>query len=379
VRWVAAVALAACGGGRHPGTAGPVVTPTPNAELAVGSDVGLVMLDGVGYAFDPRHVSVLRGAQVIARANAPGRPWTAAVALPGPDGARWAVGLAGGALWRVTSTGELEPIGARLGIGDARVLSVDASGTGFAIGLAGGVAFSRDGVHLERFSGGDVTHVAIASARVAVGRADSIEVFDLEHSVRVVYAVDGPSAVAFVGASGPSGPSGPSGDDARLVVMAGGTAYAEDGGSLRRIAVPGRVRELAVSGPRIWLVVGGALFSLDQRALVEAIPTLPPGAFIHRASAGDVWVSQAGRSIRYSLAARSNATDWQAVVAPVFQRACSKCHLPGGAADLDLSTPTQWAAHADAIHHMVDTEAMPPAGAPISAADRATLQHWLTR
>jgi hypothetical protein len=364
VRWVAAVALAACGGGRHPGTAGPVVAPTPNAELAVGSEVGLVVLDGVGYAFDPQHVSVLRGAQVIARANAPGRPWTAAVGLAGPDGARWAVGLAGGALWRVTSTGELEPIGARLGIGDVRVLSVDATGTGFAIGLAGGVAFSRDGVHVERFSGGDVTHVAIASARVAVGRADSIEVFEFADASR---------------RSGLSGPSGPSGDDARLVVMAGDTAYAEDGGSLRRIPVPGRVRELAVSGPRIWLVVDGGLFSLDQRVLVEAIPILPPGALIHRASAGDVWVSQAGRSIRYSLGARSNATDWQAVVAPVFQRACSKCHLPDGQADLDLSTPIQWAAHADAIHHMLDTQAMPPAGAPISDADRVTLQRWLTR
>lgn len=367
MRWLAAVALAACGGGRHPGSAGPVVTPISSAELAVGSEVGLVMLEGVGYAFDRERVAVLRGAQVIARANAPDPPWTAAVALAGPDGVRWAVGLAGGALWRVTSTGELEPIGARLGIGDARVLSVDAAGTGFAIGLAGGVAFSRDGVHLERFSGGDVTHVAIASARVAVGRADSIEVFDLEHSTRVVYPVDRPSAVAFAG------------DDARLVVMAGDTVYAEDQGGLRRIPVPGQVRELAVSGPRIWLVVDGGLFSLDAGALVEAIPALAKGTFIHRASASDVWVSHAGRSIRYSLDARGNATDWQAVVAPVFQRACSKCHMPDGQADLDLSTPAQWSAHADAIHHMVDTQAMPPAGAPMSDADRVTLQRWLSR
>lgn len=372
MRWLAAVALAACGGGRHPGSAAPVVTPIPSAQLAVGSEVALVMLDGIGYAFDRERVAVLRGAQVVARANAPGQPWTAAVALAGPDGARWAVGLAAGALWRVTSTGELEPIGARLGIGDARVLSVDAAGTGFAIGLAGGVAFSRDGVHLERFSGGDVTHVAIANERVAVGRADSIEVFDLEHSTRVVYPVDRPRAVAFTGATGASG-------DARLIVMAGDIAYSEDQGSLRRIAVPGQVRGLAVSGSRIWLVVDGGLFSLDQRALVEAIPTLPSGALIHRASASDVWVSHAGQSIRYSLDARNTATDWQAVVAPVFQRACSKCHMPDGEADLDLSTAAQWAAHTDAIHHMVDTQQMPPAGAPMSDADRVTLQHWLTR
>jgi hypothetical protein len=354
------------------------VAPTTLDELAAASEVGLVTLGGIGYAFDPQHVSVVRGTQVIARANAPDPPWMAAVALAGPDGERWVVGLSGGALWRVISTGELEPIGARLGIGDARVLAVDATGTGFAIGLAGGVAFSRDGVHLERFSGGDVTHVAIASARVAVGRADSLEVFDLEHGTRVVYPVERPSAVAFVD---------PSGADARLVVTAGGTAYAEASGeahgearrALRRIPAPGPVRELAVSGPRIWLIARDALFSLDQRGLVERIPILSPVAHIHRASASDVWVSQAGRSIRYSLDAQPGAADWQAVMAPVFQRACSKCHLPDGPADLDLSTAARWAAHAATIHHMVDTRAMPPAGAPISEADRATLQRWLTR
>jgi mono/diheme cytochrome c family protein len=235
------------------------------------------------------------------------------------------------------------------------------------------VAVSRDGVHLERFSGGDVTHVAIAGARVGVGRADAVEVFDLEHRTRVVYRVDRPSAVAFVD------PSGPSGDDARLVVTAGGTAYAEDRGVLRRIPAPGPVRELAVSGPRIWLVARGGLFSFDPRGLVECIPTRSPAVRIHRASASDVWVSQAGRSIRYSLDAQTNATDWQAVVRPVFQRACSRCHLPDGPADLDLSTPAQWVTHAAILQHMVDTQAMPPAGAPISDADRATLRHWLTR
>jgi cytochrome c5 len=185
----------------------------------------------------------------------------------------------------------------------------------------------------------------------------------------VVYAVDGPGEVAFVD---------PSGVDARLVVIAGGTAYAEDRGVLRRLPAPGRVRQIAVSGPRIWLVAGGALFSLDQGALVERISALSPPARIHRASANDVWVSQGGQSIRYADA-QARATDWQTVVAPVFERACSRCHLAGGEADLDLSTPAQWATHVTLIRHMVETQAMPPAGARISDADRATLVRWLTR
>jgi mono/diheme cytochrome c family protein len=368
VRRLAAVALAACGGASY---SGPIVAPTRAGELAAGSDVGLVMLGGVGYAFEPRHVSVLRGARVVARTDAPGPAWTSATALTGPDGERWAVGLANGGLWRVTITGELEPVGARLGIGDARVLAIDASGTGFAIGLAGGVAFSRDGAHLERLAGGDVTHVAIAGARVAASRDDALEVFDLERGTRVVYPVERSSAVAF------TDPPGRSGEPARLVVAAGGTAYAEDRGVLQRIPAPGQVRELAVSGPHIWLVARDGLFSYDQRGLIERISGLPAAAHIHRAAASDVWVSQAGRSIRYSLDAPTRSTDWQTVVAPVFQRACAKCHLADGPADLDLSTAADWASHAAVIRHMVDTQAMPPAGASISDADRATLQRWL--
>jgi mono/diheme cytochrome c family protein len=417
--------VAACGAAGH---GGPVVTAATDESLGVASDIGLVMLDRTTYAFEPGRVTVLRGARVIARVDAPGQPWTAAVGLAGPDGDRWAVGLAGGALWRVTPTGELELAGARLGIGDARVLAIDASGAGFAIGLAGGVAISRDGVHLERFAGGDATHVALADSRVAVGHADAIEVFDLErdadrghdrgpdrgpdrdlegahdrdldrgrdrdlaHATRVTYAVSRPSAVGFAESPG---------EDARLVALAGGTLYAEDRGVLRRIPAPGKVSDLAVSGSRIWIVASGGLFSLDprQRTLVEVVPALPPGSRLHRASgrtstsapastaanaptsnsASDIWVSRAGQSVRYSLEPRPSARDWQVVVAPVFQRACSKCHLPDGQADLDLSTPARWAAHATIIHHMVDSQAMPPAGSPISDVDRQALLGWLAR
>ncbi|HET7501651.1 MAG TPA: cytochrome c [Kofleriaceae bacterium] len=367
---LAALALVSCGACGAAGHAGPVATAATGDPLAIDSEVGLVQLDRVGYAFEPGRVTVFRGAQVIARTGAPGKPWTAAVGLVGPDGARWAVGLAGGALWRVTSAGELESIGARLGIGDARVLAIDASARGFAIGLAGGVAISRDGMHVERFGGGDATCVALASTRAAIGHPGAIEVLDLAHGTRVVYPVDRPSAVAFVE---------PPGQDARLVALAGGTAYAEDRGVLRRIPAPGDVRELAVSGSRIWLVASGSLFALDPQALVEVAPAIPPSAHIHPAGAHDLWISMPGQSVRYTLEPRSGARDWQALVAPVFERACAKCHQPDGEADLDLSTPARWVERATAIHHMLDTHAMPPAGSPISDADRAALLDWLSR
>jgi mono/diheme cytochrome c family protein len=363
VRWHAAIAVVACSGTSY---SEPIAGPALD-QLAVGSDVALIHEGGLGYAFEPRQVSVLRGTQVVGRAVAPGQPWTAATSLAGPDGERWVVGLAAGALWRVTSTGDLEPIGPRLGIGDARVLALAGSATGFVLGLAGGVAFARDGVHLERYAGGDVTQVAIASARVAIGRAGSLEVFDLEHRTRVVYPISQLTAVAFAGD--------------RLVAVAGGAAYAEDGGVLRRVSAPDDVGELAVSGSRIWLAVSGSLYALDGASL-QRVAALPGSARIHAAGARDVWVSQAGQSLRYSLDAQASATDWRAAVGPVFKRACAKCHLPDGAADLDLSTPSRWTTHAAAIHHMVATHAMPPPDAavsPLSEDDRQLLLRWPSR
>jgi mono/diheme cytochrome c family protein len=65
-------------------------------------------------------------------------------------------------------------------------------------------------------------------------------------------------------------------------------------------------------------------------------------------------------------------------VAPVFQRVCAHCHLPGGDAGLDLSTPAAWAAERIEIERRVlVTRTMPPAGTELPDADRDSLAGWL--
>jgi mono/diheme cytochrome c family protein len=62
----------------------------------------------------------------------------------------------------------------------------------------------------------------------------------------------------------------------------------------------------------------------------------------------------------------------------VFQRACAGCHLPDGDGGLDLSTADAWDDHRAVIRRQVLVkQAMPPAGSPLSAGDRAALARWL--
>jgi mono/diheme cytochrome c family protein len=61
----------------------------------------------------------------------------------------------------------------------------------------------------------------------------------------------------------------------------------------------------------------------------------------------------------------------------VYRRVCAKCHAPSGDA-IDLSTAAAWRDHrGDLRLRVVDTRTMPPAGTPISDADRQALATWL--
>jgi mono/diheme cytochrome c family protein len=64
---------------------------------------------------------------------------------------------------------------------------------------------------------------------------------------------------------------------------------------------------------------------------------------------------------------------------PIFERVCAKCHRPGGAARVDLSTVAAWRAErAELVHRVVETHTMPPAGTPLADAERRALTGWLS-
>lgn len=94
--------------------------------------------------------------------------------------------------------------------------------------------------------------------------------------------------------------------------------------------------------------------------------------------AGDDTYVQDGAVLRRgAIPASATRSEWRSTLEPIFQRACAKCHRPGGAADFDLSTSAAWFAARDKIRDEVSGGTMPPEGeSPLSATDRAALERW---
>lgn len=365
MRGLALVLLAACG------PRGDSVPPTRSAEGSA-VEVGAVEVDGVVYAFSHDHVQLLRAGAPVGRAAQPtpagtAASWTAAASLAAPDGRRWAVGLAGGALWRVTPAGEIEPVGARLGLGETQVLAVAGAGAAFAIGLVDGFALSRDGLHLMRFAGAPSSAVGVSATRVAIGHAEDLEVIDLAAETEVRLPIAGATMVAF---------RNPDAAHPQLVVSAPDGVYEEAGARLVRIPSASPSPRVVVSGARVWWLDGG---QLSEWAGERVRPTEVRDAHaIFASPLGDVFVVRRGGLSRYPADGTDVDARWQSDVVPIFQRVCARCHKPGGAADYDLTPLATWVTdRAEIARRVVDAQTMPPAGTPLSAADRATLAGWL--
>ncbi|MDB4963240.1 MAG: hypothetical protein JWP01_3239 [Myxococcales bacterium] len=371
--------LACCGGNEASYRTTPAAA---TSRLSAGCAAGMLSIDGVSYAFARDAVSIIQGGKVASRVVVPGsaeKPstWTAATSIHAPSGGHWAVGLAGGRLWRVTSAGELEEITGRLGIADTEVLAIDAAGATLAIGLADGVAISRDPAHMMKFPGAPASVIAASRDRVAIARASVVEVFDLAQSTRITYPVKDVTSLAFLD---------PETATARLVVRTRSAIYVGENGLLRRKTLPARARELVVAGPRLWVITDAGLFSVEGNAPLRAALDVQPGDQLCSSPEG-VWLARRDTAELVSFdPARSAAsgavatiTPWEGIVAPLFQRVCSGCHLPGGEADLDLSTAATWRENADLIEEVLVTGAMPPPGTDLRSADREALLGFLRR
>lgn len=364
-RW--AVLLAACGQASIPLTSkAPMVSMT----LPASAQVGVVSVDGRTYAFDSGAVTIMQGTSTIARVPAPlvdgnATEWTSPTSLRGPDGQQWVVGIAGGLLWRVTSSGDLERAGRRLGIGDSEVLAVDGTAMGFAISFSGGIAVSQDGVGVTTFKGADAKLVALARDRIAIGRRDAVEVLALARHERIRYAIPGASSIRFTDAMSAR---------PNLVVAARGRVYVEAPHGLQRVADD--ALRISVAGPRVWISRhdGNLVFDVYSHKLERL--TVPPGTLYAGPSPDEMWVAGASTLVRYSLGGLEPAR-WNDLVAPIFVRVCANCHRTGGSANLDLSTWHAWQVHAADISHVLATGQMPPERNDLSEDDRSRLMRWL--
>ncbi len=374
-------ATAGCGPAAAPRTAAVVRTPitAPGAPgPAPDGDLGGAVEQGDAlYLFARDRVVIERGGTTAATAAAPDGGWAEAVALPALDdaGAWGAARTAAGELWRITATGDLEPIHDRLGLPPA-ARAIAASPATVAIALDDGVAILHDRRHLARFPGSPGAPTPLAAGalaagadRIAIRRGDSVEVWNLPDQHRVVYLVPGAIATAFVARD--------RGD--RLVIATPGAVYIEsDDGRLRRVPASAEIRGLAAAGSRLWLATARGVELFQAGAVVPT--AMPPAAAEHLfgLAGGDLVIATRGGVTRLSVASAEADPRWQAAVQPIVQRVCSRCHHPGGSGRVDLSTVAAWRAErGELIRRVVDTRTMPPAGTQLDDADRRTLAGWL--
>ena len=357
-RWL--VLVAACA---HAPPA-KVQTLADTAAIPIANVEQLVELGDALYVFEPRAIAIVRGGAVVANVPAPVAFWGTATTIPALDGeGRWVVATdLDGAIYRVRATGELEPIAAQLGVPRASTIAAAGSTIGLATGA--GVAVSTDGVHLARYPVAGA--LAVAQGRLAVADAHTVELWDLARGTRTSYPIAA-GQPAFLDA-----------DHApRLVVATSTQLFVEDGGKLERIAAP-REPHAIVAGSRLWVAAGGALYLFDGAGLVRTATPVPRAARLFGAHDGAIWIADGTQLASHAVEPRAVDPRWRADVEPVFQRVCAHCHLPGGSADLDLSTAAAWTTErGELVRRVLATRTMPPAGTDLSESDRAALARWL--
>jgi hypothetical protein len=327
------------------------------------------------YVLEGNVALIVRGGIVTTRIESP-RPWAGGASIVAPDGdGRWVIAFDDeGVPWRLTLSGEREPVAERLGLGGAKVHALGGAGATFAADLGDAVAFTTDGVHLARVPVGESYRFAVARgvlARAVKGTQAGpphLERWDLSRGTRVTYAI-APADIAFLDGDT---------DHARLVAITDDRMWIESDGRLAPFAVPALGHDVVARGDRLWIGAAGELYAFDGRQLVPTRHDDHQVSLLAASTAGDAWLSTERGLVRYSLGATAADPAWQAQVAPVFQRVCAHCHLPGGEAGIDLSTPAAWHAERGEIaRRVLATRTMPPAGTELGDADRAALASWL--
>ena len=358
--------VAACGAVAKPP---PPVALTAAAPIDVQATAVVEQGDAL-YVLSGKIAMIVRGGIVATRAEFP-RAWIGGASIAAPDGdGRWVVAIDDeGVPWHLTLSGEREAVADRLGLGGAKLVAIAATGTTFAVDLGDAIAYTTDGVHLSRIAVGATRTLAVARGVLArVAKAGKLERWDLAHGTRTSFAIS-PTHVAFLDADT---------DHPRLVAADGDKLWIESDGRLVPQHLPALAMELAAHGKRAWIAAAGALYVLDGDRVMPTRTSDHRTVLLAAATAGDAWLATERGLVRYSRGASDADPLWQAQVAPVFQRVCSHCHLPGGEAGIDLSTPGSWAGDRDEIRRRVlVTRTMPPAGTDLSDSDRAALEHWL--
>jgi hypothetical protein len=379
-----ASALLACGPAPHTRGAGAVSALDVRAvawnpgNAALGRVRAIADGGSVVAVFSDRGATVLSAGSTAAT-DASITDCASAAAIAGADGtAQWILGIRdNGRMVHLRGLRTFEDVTDRYGLGNARVLGATALGNGdVAFLLAGAIAIA-DGEHVMRYASADgVTFDELAGGAgfgAEVAKSE-VRVLDLAHGSAAAYSLPEVTHAA-IGANG------------RLYATTPRAVYAADGsGNLALVydAVTPTIHGLVASGAHVWFADGDELGMVEGDRVAETSGAkIGHDAKLSASASGDVWVLTNGALDRFARAERitgtpSSAAAWSAVIAPIFARSCSACHLPDGISGTDLSNSAAWETERPHLRErVVEWRSMPPQGHPLSDADREVLRKWL--
>lgn len=333
-------------------------------------------------AFADGAATVLTGGRVVAVDRSVPR-WVSAGTLPATDGSgTWIVGVdADGRVHRLFGKSRFEPVSDRFGLTGDHVMSVASLGGGVAgFRLRDEIAVA-DGSVVTRYQTGPLEAFVGGGGSAALG-GDLLRVFDVATKRVSGFAV--PEVAWHSGAGGSAGAALVAVTrTGRLFVATPEAIWAQDdrGDLSLRFEAPGMtIHGLAAAGDRVWFAEGAELGVIEGAHVRETTDArLSPAAELTGSPSGDVWTLTAGALGRFAVEGNGGPS-WEEAVAPVFRRVCESCHRAGGEAGVQLGTEEAWDKRRERIRRrvLVDRD-MPPAGRPLSDADREAIQGWLER
>jgi mono/diheme cytochrome c family protein len=373
----AALALVGCGAAPHTRAAGAV---SPLAVRAVawnpsGAPVGHVSAvadtGSVVAVLGDAGATILSSGAVVATDRAV-TDWADARVIRGADGApRWIVGIDGkGHLYYLRGLSSFEDVSPRFGLEGRAVRGaamLDPTRVGFL--LDGEVAVAHAG-RVQRFAIPSLSSLSGAAGFGAGVAPDAVLVFDATMTAHA-FPLPGVTRVVL-------------GPDGRLYATTRRALYAStEHGDLQLVydADGDLLHGLAVSGEHVWFADGSELGVVDGDHVAETTGAkVPADARLAPSPGGDVWVLAGSGLARFARAEAepSLASAWSSQLAPIFARACSRCHMADGVSGTDLSTAEGWQSErAEIADRVVKNHTMPPEGHPLSDADRAVIGAWV--
>ena len=303
------------------------------------------------------------------------KSWKTATVIPAGDLAgAWLIGIDGkGRVRRLRDRAVMEDVSDRYGLTGEVVeeaVAVDtaaqvAFGLHSSLAVADGQKVTRYPIAMHGLAGG--------SGRVVGLSEGGVSVFEPGTGNVTRYPVDAPVA-ALIDTAG------------RLVVATADTLYREQEKSLSKLYLSSDapIRGLVLSSGVVWVQIGDTLAVLGESEVRRApSAALPTDAKLLSSSTGDVWLLSNGTLRRFGEDTGGGAIEeqWQNTVQPVFTRLCSLCHMPGGSANLDLSTYKSWNVRRTQIRQRVvdgKPTPMPPKGAgSLTQDERMAVTAWL--